>query len=48
MITAVVSVKPGQTRLDLAKTNAGIATEIVDRLAPFGPGYDLPDCGQSL
>uniref|UniRef100_UPI003F49924A lactate/malate family dehydrogenase n=1 Tax=Cupriavidus taiwanensis TaxID=164546 RepID=UPI003F49924A len=37
VITAGVGVKPGQTRLDLAKTNAGIATEIVDRIAPLAP-----------
>ncbi|SOZ10758.1 lactate/malate family dehydrogenase [Cupriavidus taiwanensis] len=37
VITAGVGVKPGQTRLDLAKTNASIATEIVDRIAPLAP-----------
>ncbi|MGH8787797.1 MAG: lactate/malate family dehydrogenase [Cupriavidus necator] len=37
VITAGVGVKPGQTRLDLAKTNAGIAAEIVDRMAPLAP-----------
>ncbi len=37
VITAGVGVKPGQTRLDLAKTNAGIAVEIVDRIAPLAP-----------
>nr|WP_256504672.1 hypothetical protein [Cupriavidus sp. WGlv3] len=30
VITAGVGVKPGQTRLDLAKTNAEVALEIVD------------------
>ncbi|KWR75076.1 lactate/malate family dehydrogenase [Cupriavidus sp. IDO] len=37
VITAGVGVKPGQTRLDLAKTNAGIAMEVVDRTAPLAP-----------
>ena len=37
VITAGVGVKPGQTGRDLAKTNAGIATEIVDRIAPLAP-----------
>jgi len=37
VITAGVGVKPGQTRLDLAKTNAGIAAQIVDRIAPLAP-----------
>lgn len=37
VITAGVGVKPGGTRLDLAKTNAAIATEIVDRLASVAP-----------
>jgi L-lactate dehydrogenase len=37
VITAGVGVKPGQTRLDLAQTNADIAAEIVDRTAPLAP-----------
>lgn len=37
VITAGVGVKPGQTRLDLAKTNAEVALEIVDRVAGLAP-----------
>nr|WP_315594639.1 lactate dehydrogenase [uncultured Cupriavidus sp.] len=37
VITAGVGVKPGKTRLDLARTNADIAVEIVDRIAPLAP-----------
>ncbi|OLL31178.1 lactate dehydrogenase [Burkholderia sp. SRS-W-2-2016] len=37
VITAGVGVKPGQTRLDLARTNARIALEIVERTAPIAP-----------
>ncbi|MBV8272019.1 MAG: lactate dehydrogenase [Cupriavidus sp.] len=37
VITAGAGVKPGQTRLDLARTNAEIAAEIVDRTAPLAP-----------
>lgn len=37
VITAGVSVKPGQTRLDLASTNAEVALEIVDRTATLAP-----------
>ncbi|CAB3751307.1 lactate/malate family dehydrogenase [Paraburkholderia humisilvae] len=37
VITAGVGVKAGQTRLDLARTNADIATEIVDRTVPLAP-----------
>jgi L-lactate dehydrogenase len=37
VITAGVGVKQGQTRLDLARINADIATEIVDRTAPVPP-----------
>ncbi|WP_321788872.1 lactate/malate family dehydrogenase [Paraburkholderia sp. J94] len=37
VITAGVGVKPGQTRLDLARINADIATEIVDRISPHAP-----------
>src|SRR5262245_61123883 len=37
VITAGVGVKPGQTRLDLVKTNAGILTGIIDRTAPIAP-----------
>jgi L-lactate dehydrogenase len=37
VITAGVGVKPGQTRLDLARINADITTEIVDRIAPLAP-----------
>lgn len=37
VITAGVGVKPGQTRLDLAKTNAEVALEIVDRVAGHAP-----------
>ncbi|MEM5454668.1 lactate dehydrogenase [Paraburkholderia phytofirmans] len=37
VITAGVGVKPGQTRLDIAKTNAEIACEILDRTAPLAP-----------
>lgn len=37
VITAGVGVKPGQTRLDLAKTNARILTDIIDRIAPLAP-----------
>jgi L-lactate dehydrogenase len=38
VITAGVGVKPGQTRLDLAKTNARILLGIVDRTAAVAPG----------
>lgn len=37
VITAGVGVKPGQTRLDLTKTNARILTEIIDRVSPLTP-----------
>lgn len=37
VITAGVGVKPGQTRLDLAQTNAAIAAEIIDHTAPLAP-----------
>ncbi|CAG9168139.1 L-lactate dehydrogenase [Cupriavidus laharis] len=37
VITAGVGVKPGQTRLDLARTNADIALEIVNQTAPLAP-----------
>jgi L-lactate dehydrogenase len=37
VITAGVGVKPGQTRLDLATTNARILVEIIDRVAPLAP-----------
>ncbi|ADG17536.1 L-lactate dehydrogenase [Paraburkholderia atlantica] len=37
VITAGAGVKPGETRLHLAKTNADIATEIVGRIAPLAP-----------
>jgi L-lactate dehydrogenase len=37
VITAGVGVKQGQTRLDLSRINAEIATEIVDRTAPLAP-----------
>lgn len=37
VITAGAGVKPGQTRLDLAKTNADVALAIVDRTAPLAP-----------
>lgn len=37
VITAGAGVKPGQTRLDLAKTNAAVALEIVGRTAPLAP-----------
>jgi L-lactate dehydrogenase len=37
VITAGAGVKAGQTRLDLAKTNARIVAEIVDRIAPLAP-----------
>lgn len=37
VITAGVGLKQGQTRLDLARTNAAIAAEIVDRTAPLAP-----------
>ena len=38
VITAGVGVKPGQTRLDLVRTNAGILCEILDHTAPLAPG----------
>jgi L-lactate dehydrogenase len=37
VITAGVGVKTGQTRLDLARINADVTTEIVDRIAPLAP-----------
>lgn len=37
VITAGAGVKPGQTRLDLARTNAEIAAEIADRTASMAP-----------
>jgi len=37
VVTAGVGVKPGQTRLDLAQTNARILLDIVDRIAPLAP-----------
>ena len=37
VITAGVGVKPRETRLDLARANADIATEVVDRIAPVAP-----------
>jgi L-lactate dehydrogenase len=37
VITAGVGVKPGQTRLDLANTNARIVVDIIDRIAPKAP-----------
>lgn len=37
VVTAGVGVKPGQTRLDLAQTNARILLEIVERIAPQAP-----------
>jgi L-lactate dehydrogenase len=37
VVTAGVGVKPGQTRLDLIQTNAGILGDIVDRIAPRAP-----------
>jgi len=37
VITAGAGVKPGQTRLDLARTNAEIAADIVDRTASVAP-----------
>ena len=37
VITAGMGVKPGGTRLDLAQTNADIAREIVDHIAPLAP-----------
>ena len=37
VITAGAGVKPGQTRLDLAKTNADVMLEIVDRTATLAP-----------
>ncbi len=38
VITAGVGVKPGQTRLDLVRINAGILCEILDHTAPLAPG----------
>jgi L-lactate dehydrogenase len=37
VITAGAGVQPGQTRLDLAQTNARIVREIVDQIAPRAP-----------
>ncbi|MCC8404062.1 hypothetical protein LJ655_19620 [Paraburkholderia sp. MMS20-SJTN17] len=37
VITAGAGVRPGETRLHLAKTNADIAAVIVDRIAPLAP-----------
>jgi L-lactate dehydrogenase len=37
VITAGAGVRPGQTRLDLAQTNARIAAGIVDQIAPGAP-----------
>jgi len=37
VITAGVGVKPGQTRLDLVRTNAGILVSILDHIAPLAP-----------
>jgi L-lactate dehydrogenase len=37
VITAGAGVKPGETRLHLAKTNADIAGGIVERIAPLAP-----------
>ena len=37
VITAGAGVKAGQTRLDLAQTNAAITTEIIDHIAPHSP-----------
>ncbi|MEX3810337.1 lactate dehydrogenase [Paraburkholderia sp. BR13439] len=37
VITAGAGVKPGETRLHLARINAQIATEIVGRIAPLAP-----------
>jgi L-lactate dehydrogenase len=38
VITAGAGIKPGQTRLDVAQTNARIVGGIVDRTAPIAPG----------
>lgn len=37
VITAGVGVQPGQTRLDLAQTNAGILRAIIDQTQPVAP-----------
>ncbi|MGY4829081.1 lactate/malate family dehydrogenase [Sphaerotilaceae bacterium SBD11-9] len=37
VVTAGVGVKPGQTRLDLVRTNAGILQDILDRVSPIAP-----------
>ncbi|HET7791815.1 MAG TPA: lactate dehydrogenase [Rhizobacter sp.] len=37
VITAGVGVRPGQTRLDLVRTNAGILEDILDRVSPLAP-----------
>ncbi|MHC2148693.1 lactate/malate family dehydrogenase [Pseudomonas sp. 210_17 TE3656] len=37
VLTAGVGLQPGQTRLDLARTNAAITADIVDRTAPLAP-----------
>jgi L-lactate dehydrogenase len=37
VVTAGVGVQPGQTRLDLAQTNARILRDIVDHTHPVAP-----------